>query len=72
MENGIVTKQRLLASFFARNSTTFDWAFRYHRCHASPSAPPGPLSNFEPFHKAFGCQAGDKMVWLPADRCEIW
>ena len=32
----------------------------------------GPLSNFPPFAKAFGCQEGDKMVRPAAERCEIW
>ena len=32
----------------------------------------GPLSNSEPFFKAFGCKDGDKMVRPPAIRCKIW
>ena len=32
----------------------------------------GPLSNFPPFAKAFGCKEGSAMVRPPADRCEVW
>lgn len=33
----------------------------------------GPLANFPPFAKAFGCRAGhDAMAHAPAKRCEIW
>ena len=32
----------------------------------------GPLGNFEPFRRAFGCKAGDKMVRPEKERCEIW
>lgn len=32
----------------------------------------GPLSNFEPFYRAFGCKDGDKMVRPAAIRCKIW
>ncbi|HWF43588.1 MAG TPA: M13 family metallopeptidase [Candidatus Kapabacteria bacterium] len=32
----------------------------------------GPLSNFAPFAKAFGCQDGSKMVRSENERCEIW
>ena len=32
----------------------------------------GPLSNFEPFYRAFGCKDGDKMVRPPEIRCKIW
>lgn len=32
----------------------------------------GPLSNFEPFYKAFGIKKGDKMHRGPKNRAEIW
>lgn len=32
----------------------------------------GPLSNFEPFYKAFGVQPGDKMYRPEASRVKIW
>jgi endothelin-converting enzyme/putative endopeptidase len=32
----------------------------------------GPLSNFAPFAKAYGCKAGTTMVRSEADRCVVW
>jgi len=32
----------------------------------------GPLSNFEPFYKAFGVKKSDKLYRTPSSRAEIW
>ena len=32
----------------------------------------GPLSNFEPFYKAFGVKKGNKLYRAPASRAQIW
>ncbi len=32
----------------------------------------GPLSNFEPFYKAFGLKKGDKLYRTPSSRAQIW
>ena len=47
------------------------------RAATDPHAPPywrvtGPLSNLDPFQTAFQCKAGNPMVRVGTERCDIW
>lgn len=74
---GMSPEQRFFLGFAQMERELRRGAFAKTAALTDPHSPAdtrinGPLSNFEPFYKAFGVKKGDKLYREPKSRAKIW